>query len=237
MGKAGPKFGLMRWRAAVESLTGGLLFGLNMTTLYLIRHGETDHNSSGRMQGWLDVPLNALGLRQAHLLAQRFRGKSIAAIYSSPLVRALATAQVVAQALGLAVVCDERLREYNMGDWTNKTAEEIAQVTPNFYSDDPHGPAIPNGENAHDMHVRVAAFLEEAAQAHVNQSFMAVAHGGTLGMMVATLLGMPIVRRQPFSFGNTAIAKLERRHGRWRLVRLNDQCHLRAHSKAGEDAG
>ena len=59
-----------------------------MTTLYLIRHGETDHNSSGRMQGWLDIPLNATGLRQAELLARRFKGKRMDAIYASPLARA-----------------------------------------------------------------------------------------------------------------------------------------------------
>ena len=207
-----------------------------MTTLYLIRHGETDHNSSGRMQGWLDVPLNATGLRQAELLARRFRGKRIDAIYASPLVRAAATAQAVADVLGLPVVLDERLREYHMGDWSGRTMEEIQAMTPEFVPHSPHEIPIPNGESAHEMHARLAPFLQEMLARHDKGRIIAVSHGGTLAMAVAMLLNMPVIRRQPFGFGNTAIAKAEFAHGRWRLRTLNDQCHLHIHSKDAQDA-
>ena len=208
-----------------------------MTTLYLIRHGETDHNSSGRMQGWLDVPLNATGLRQAELLARRFKGKRVDAIYASPLARAAATAQAIANVLGVPVVLDERLREYHMGDWSGRTMEEIAAMTPEFVPHGPHETPIPNGESAHDMYTRLAPFVEEILAQHENGHVIAVSHGGTLAMAVALLLGMPIIRRQPFSFGNTAIAKAEFGHGRWRLRTLNDQCHLHAHTKDAQDGG
>jgi broad specificity phosphatase PhoE len=208
-----------------------------MTTLYLIRHGETDHNSSGRMQGWLDVPLNATGLRQAELLARRFRGKTIDAIYASPLSRAKATAQAIGEVLELPVTLDERLREYHMGDWAGRTVEEIQLTSPGFVANGPQEIAIPNGESAQDMHDRLAPFLHEVRERHGDERVIAVSHGGTLGMAVGILLGMPIIRRQPFSFGNTAICKAEYAHGRWRLRTLNDQCHLHVHSKDAHDSG
>jgi broad specificity phosphatase PhoE len=207
-----------------------------MTTLYLIRHGETDHNNSGRMQGWLDVPLNATGMRQAELLARRFRGKHIDAIYASPLSRAAATAQAIAEVLNVAVVLDERIREYHMGDWAGRTAEEIQAVTPGYVIHSADEVPIPNGETADDMHARLKPFLQDLRERHADERVIAVSHGGTLAMAVAMLLNMPVVRRQPFSFGNTAIAKAEYAHGRWRLRTLNDQCHLHVHAKETKDA-
>ena len=188
------------------------------------------------MQGWLDVPLNANGLRQANLLAQRFRGRAIEAIYTSPLMRASVTAQAIADVLSLPLTLDERLREYHMGDWTGHTLEEVQQRTPGYV---PHGAdetPIPNGESAHDMHARLAPFLHEVVEQHPSGRVIAVSHGGTLAMAVASMLNMPIIRRQPFSFGNTAIAKTKYEHSRWRLHSLNDQCHLHQHSKDANDA-
>ena len=201
------------------------------TTLYLIRHGETDHNASGRMQGWLDIPLNSMGFHQAKLLAHRFRGKRVAAVYTSPLVRAAETARAVAEAVSVTINIDERLREYNMGDWSGMTFEEIVRSEPNFSA---HGPVeipVPNGESAQQMYARVSSFLREVTERHPDQRVVAVSHGGTLAMVVATMLGMPVLRRQPFSFGNTSIAKADFSHGHWRLRTLNDQCHLHMQTK------
>ena len=198
-----------------------------MTTLYLIRHGETGHNASNRIQGWLDVPLNETGQRQAARLGERFRGKPIAAVYSSDLMRARDTAQAVADVLGQPLILDVRLREYNMGQWTGLTGDEIAAVTPGFVPQGSHEPPIPDGETSHDMHRRIAPFLQELLDKHLHERVIAVSHGGTLGIVLATMLNMPLIRRQPFAFGNTAIAKATHEHGGWRLRSLNDQCHLR----------
>lgn len=197
-----------------------------MTTLYLIRHGETSHNAGGRIQGWLDVPLNETGVWQAMRVGERFRNKAIQVIYSSDLSRARDTAQAIGDALGLTPVLDTRLREYNMGRWTGLTGDEIQASTPGFV---PHGESetpIPDGESAQDMHARVAPFLQEVLAKHAGERVIAVSHGGTLGLVVATMLNMPLVRRQPFTFGNTAIARAHFEHGRWRLRSLNDLCHL-----------
>ncbi len=197
-----------------------------MLTLYLVRHGQTAFNAEGRIQGWLDVPLDATGLVQAQRIARRLSEKSIQAIYSSPLLRAADTARAIAHACGLDVIFDDRLREYHMGDWTGLTADEIRTVMPGLRLDDPEV-AIPNGESAQHMHERVAAFLRDLTARHTEERVVLVSHGGTLGAMIGTMLGLPVMRRHPFAFGNASVAKASYEGGRWRLRSLNDRCHLR----------
>ena len=206
------------------------------TTLYLIRHGETDHNLSGRMQGWLDIPLNALGFHQAKLLAHRFRGKSIDAVYTSPLMRAAETARAVAEAVDAPLTFDARLREYNMGDWSGLTFDEVVALEPRFALHHTEELPIPKGESAQEMYDRVMPFLREVIEKHAGQHVVAVSHGGTLAMVVAAMLKMPVIRRQPFSFGNTSIAEADYAHGQWRLRTLNDQCHLHMQTKDAPEA-
>lgn len=197
-----------------------------MLTLYLVRHGQTAYNAEGRIQGWLDVPLDASGLRQASQLGRRFGGKAIHAVYSSPLSRASETARVIASACGQEVSLDDRLREYDMGEWSGLTGDEINALTPAPRSHE-HERPIPGGETAEAMRVRVEAFLQDIVARHPSDAIVAVSHGGTLGAMIAAMIGLPVMRRTPFSFGNTAIAKTVFEHNRWRLHSLNDRCHLR----------
>jgi 2,3-bisphosphoglycerate-dependent phosphoglycerate mutase len=82
-----------------------------MTQLWLIRHGLTDWNLEGRYQGQSDIPLNAEGLAQARRLAERLKGTSIEALFSSDLLRAYQTAKILGECLGLPVQADPRLRE------------------------------------------------------------------------------------------------------------------------------
>ena len=172
------------------------------------------------------MPLNETGLWQAQRVGERFRDKSVTTIYSSDLIRARVTAESIGTVVGLTPVLDTRLREYNMGQWTGLTGDEIQAVTPGFTPHGIHEPPIPEGESAHDMHARVAPFLQEVLEKHAGERVIAVSHGGTLGLVLATMLNMPLIRRQPFAFGNTAIAKATFDHGRWRLRSLNDLCHL-----------
>ncbi|MCS7056238.1 MAG: histidine phosphatase family protein [Thermoflexales bacterium] len=197
-----------------------------MLTVYLVRHGQTAFNVEGRVQGWLDVPLDAVGHMQAQRVAQRFAEQSIQAIYSSPLLRAADTARSIARVRGLDVIFDERLREYHMGDWTGLTLEEIRLTMPSgSVLDDPEG-SIPNGESAQHMRERVVSFLHDLVAHHAHDSVILVSHGGTLGAMIGTMLGLPVARRHPFAFGNASVTEVAYESGRWRLRSLNDRCHL-----------
>src|SRR5436190_1312043 len=94
-----------------------------MTTLLLVRHGETDWNAAGRLQGHTDRPLNEYGRRQAKELADRLAGEGADAIYASDLSRAKETAEIVGERLGLTVVIDADLREKNWGSWEGLTGD------------------------------------------------------------------------------------------------------------------
>ena len=208
-------------------------------TAYLIRHGQTEFNATGRVQGWLDVPLDDVGRKQTEMVGQRFLHKRLTAIYSSPLTRALDTARAIAEATAALIIEDDRLREYHMGDWSGMTGDEINAVSPNRHWDGPEW-QIPNGETAHQMHERITSFLREIVARHTahgtntSDPIVIVSHGGTLGAMVGAMLGLPVMRRQPFSFGNTAVTKAVHEHNQWRLRSLNDRCHLRDGVPVGE---
>lgn len=195
--------------------------------LYLIRHGQTQYNADGRIQGWLDVPLNAEGKDQARRLAARLSTKPISMVYASPLSRAAETARALAERRGVALVLDERLREFNMGDWAGKTGDEIAATSPEFRSNGPHV-AIPGGESAQEMRDRVTAFVADLITQHgtSGQRFAVVSHGGTLGAIVGAMLEMPVQRRHPFTFGNASITEAVWHGSRWRMKTMNDRQHL-----------
>lgn len=194
-------------------------------SLLLIRHGQTAYNASGRIQGWLDVPLDEVGRQQARRLAARLSAQGVNAVYSSTLARALDTARPIAEACGVPLQADDRLREYNMGEWTGLTREEIVARfgAPPLGSD----AAIPNGETAHQVFERLRSFLDELLARHApGEQVVLVSHGGALNTLVAGLLGLTIQRRSPFVFSNASVSELALEGTRWRLLRLNDVCHL-----------
>src|SRR5918912_2479347 len=105
-----------------------------MQKLYLVRHGETDWNAEGRMQGLSDTVLNEMGLQQARCLAERLaEERDLTAIYSSPLQRAYRTAEIAGRRLGLRVIADRRLEEHHIGQLEGLTLAEIKEQFPEVY--------------------------------------------------------------------------------------------------------
>ncbi len=198
--------------------------------LILLRHGETDWNIQGRMQGRTDTPLNAQGLTQAQRLAERLmREEQIDAIYTSPLARARITAEIVGQKLGLKPIPDERLMERGAGVFEGLTAPEFAERYPDLHRawlNEAHRPNLPGAEARDDFHRRVAAFLDSIRAEHPHQRIAVVSHGGTLSMLLATLIGLDFYRRSPFRFDNTSFTRVHWTDGTVRVELLNDTCHL-----------
>ena len=138
--------------------------------LLLARHGQTDWNAAGHIQGQTDTSLNALGRRQAADLALRLEqaGERPVALYTSPQRRALETAQIAGQSLGLTPTVVENLREVSFGVWEGHSWEEIARIWPEAYAayraDRLHTPP-PEGESFAQLLKRVYPALAEIAAA------------------------------------------------------------------------
>lgn len=140
-----------------------------MTTLYLIRHGETPWNVEGRYQGQLDPPLNPNGLRQARETAARLAPLGFEAIYSSDLARARQTADALARQTGLPVQLDPRLREIHQGRWQGVLITNIRKRWPrelHGWETDPWHHAPPGGETLPRLQRRVFAAVDDIAARH-----------------------------------------------------------------------
>ena len=150
-----------------------------MTTILLARHGETDWNRENRFQGHADPPLNKTGLAQAEGLASALANEPLAAVYSSPLRRALETARIAAEPHGLEPVPVDALREVDVGSWQGLTRTEIEGRFPEQFArwlD--YGQGWEDGESYDEMGSRVIAALLELAAGHEGEQILAVSHGG-----------------------------------------------------------
>jgi broad specificity phosphatase PhoE len=172
-----------------------------VTTILLARHGETDWNREGRFQGWADPPLNRTGLDQAVELSVRLMADELAAVYSSPLRRALETAEVVAASHGLEPVTVDALREVDVGSWSGLTRAEIEQRFPDEYARWlEYEQGWQDGETYEAMAERVVAALLELAAANDGTRVLAVTHGGPIRAATAAADGVSYTeerRRSP----------------------------------------
>ena len=147
-----------------------------MTTILLVRHGETDWNLHRRVQGQSDTPLNETGREQARALAQELAGEALDAAYSSDLVRAHETARIVAAEQGLEVTAIRDLRERHFGTWEGLTDQEIFARFPQAAKGGSWGDA----ETKEEMAQRVLDALQRIAAAHPGGHVLVVSHGGPL---------------------------------------------------------
>lgn len=140
--------------------------------IYVIRHGETEANKEGRLQGWTDIPLNAKGIELAEETGRGMKGIHFDRCYSSPLIRARQTAELVLKESGnpdVPIVTDERLKEIHMGVWEGKPfrtgpEQTIMPEAKQFLSDPFSFPGFPGGENAQDVCGRTQEFLKELVE-------------------------------------------------------------------------
>ena len=208
------------------------------TRLVLVRHGEAECNVGQRFGGPLGCSgLSDHGRQQVARLRDRLRRTGELAdanrLYASTLPRAIETAEILNEALGLDLETDERVCELHPGEADNMT---FAEYTKTYYAegsakwrDDPSIPTAPGGESWTGFMERVIAALHDLTERHVGETIVVACHGGIVDASMLQLLGMGggyVPAR--FVTENASMTEWVRRKERWRLVRYNDAAHLRA---------
>lgn len=189
-----------------------------MSRLILWRHGQTAYNAERRFQGQTDVPLNAVGRQQAAWAARHLAALRPDAIFSSDLIRASATADILARLTGLGVQLEKDLRERHGGSWEGMTDTEIREQYPEAH----RTWTPPDGETAGAVADRASAALERIADGlPAGTLAIVVGHGAAMGLGMARLLGVPAELRILGPFGNCSWSVIGRRQGRWRLFEHN----------------
>lgn len=197
------------------------------TRFCLIRHGETAWNAERRVQGQIDIPLNATGESQAAAAGRGLADENFAAAYSSDLVRARATAGAVLTSQPILAEAD--LRERHYGVLQSLTMREAEALHPQAYrrhvARDPHYD-LDGGESLDGFAKRVMAGLEALAERHVGQTVLVVTHGGVLDIVYRTATGRGLAAKRDFAIPNAAFNWLERDAAAWRILLWADQRHL-----------
>jgi broad specificity phosphatase PhoE len=200
--------------------------------LILIRHGETESNRERLALGREDVPLNERGRRQAAALAASLAGVPVAAVYSSPLCRAVETARPLAEARGLEVQVDEDLIEMAVGDLEGLSPREMLERYGDFlrewFSTQAGSLRMPGGESLQDVQDRAWAAVERLRERHPEETVVVVTHNFTIHAILCRVLGLPLSSFRRLRHDLAAKAVLEVRDDRAIVISLNDTCHLEA---------
>jgi len=164
------------------------------TRLVLVRHAETDASMRGRCHGRLDVALSPEGRAQAQALARALEGTALDALYSSPALRTVETARPLAEARGLLVIADVRLRELDFGAAEGLTWDELRAREPALYEAwmaRPTELTFPGGESFERLRARVLDCARDLLRRHDGKTVALVIHGGPARALLADALGLP----------------------------------------------
>lgn len=208
---------------------------MHATRIIAIRHGETPWNVDGRIQGHLDVPLNDTGLWQAEQAALALAHESIAAIYSSDLQRAYATAQAVARVAGARLQADPGLRERCFGQFQGHTFKEVQARHPEvahlWRIRDPEYVLPGGGESLTMLRERIGAAVDRIARQHEGEQIVLVAHGGVMDVLYRLATRQDLQAPRTWELTNAAINRLLWTPDGLSLVGWADTAHLSRDSR------
>jgi broad specificity phosphatase PhoE len=169
-----------------------------VSTIFLVRHGETDWNREGRIMGTLPVPLNKRGDEQARCVAEVLARYPIAALFSSPVARAVQTARYVAERLGLPLTEEAGLTELSMGGWEGRYWKELdMEARP------------PGGETLAEVQRRAVAAIENALVTQKHKPSVFVTHADVVRTVVAHYLNLGIADSQRLRIDHASLTIIE----------------------------
>ena len=208
-----------------------------MAELILARHGETVWNVEKIYRGRTDVNLDEVGVKQAELLGRYLRNWELEAIYSSPLIRAIDTANIIARYQKIGVHITEGLVDFDYGEWQSLPEQEAKRLYPTLYNEwhnNPHKVKMPGGESLEDVKRRAIGVVNDVIPKYQG-SIVLVAHRVVNKVLICSLLGLNNsyfwnIRQD---VGGITIFNYE--DGRFVLTRHNDTSHLKGLQKFALD--
>lgn len=216
---------MMRWVP-----TAGKGVGFLVTRILLVRHGRTEWNKDQRFRGTVDIPLDEQGRKEAACARDWLETETFHAAYTSPLSRAVETAEIILRPHGLAVQKHDGLTDLNYGEWQGKPNEEVRETYPELYRhwrEAPHTVVFPGGEGLDAVRKRCLATAEEVAARHPEQTVLLAAHRVVNKVLIAALLGLDDSHFWEIGQDTAALNEFVYQDGKWICRLVNDTCHLR----------
>jgi broad specificity phosphatase PhoE len=195
-----------------------------------VRHGQTEWNKFERFRGRVDIELDETGRRQAEAAAEKIAQWEVEAIYSSPLKRAMTTAQSIADRLGLTVQPLEGIIDMDFGEWQGLPISETKEKYGALFDLWRHRPEqleIPGAETLEDVRKRVVATIDDVVAAHEDQTIAVVSHRVVCKVLLCHLLGLDNSHFWQIAQDTTAINLFEVWEGKPSVLLVNETCHLR----------
>lgn len=202
-----------------------------MQILYLVRHGESEWNRQGRIQGALDSDLSDLGREQARFVGLELAKEPIQFAVTSTATRALETSKIALKAFEREIPCEETslLREINLGSWEGMTAADLKKRSPeqvDLWFHRPSRVRIEGGETMRAFRIRIMREMDRLQAAHRDETMVVFSHGGVICTYLTGLLKMKLDDMWRFKIRNGSITKIIFPIGKPRIELLGDIHHL-----------
>lgn len=193
-----------------------------MLEIILIRHGQTDWNRDRRVMGRRPVPLNARGRAEARRVARHLKKVPLDAIFTSPMLRAVETAQSLVDGRGLKIRLTADLAEIDYGLWVGKTFEEVMKEEAYaVYHRTPRRAHPPGGEKMTEVLRRAVGFIEGLKKKYRKGRIAVVSHADVIKTILVHYLGMDLNNLQKFRIDNTSVSLLWFQKGHARIMAVN----------------
>jgi broad specificity phosphatase PhoE len=201
-----------------------------LTRLIVVRHGRTEWNRVERFRGRADIKLDEIGIKQAEAAAAWIADWQVSAVYSSPLRRALATAEILACPFGLEVKLLPAIIDIDYGEWQGLSPEEAAAKDGGLYSkwmESPREVKFPGGESLTAVRERAASAVNGLISQHPKETVVLVSHKVVCQILILSLLGLDNSHFWQIAQDVCAINLFEVRGSVPSALSLNDTCHLK----------
>lgn len=201
-----------------------------MTKIYLIRHGQSEWNYLGKVQGQKNTKLTMLGKMQAESMGNRLINENIDIIYSSDLERAFNTAEIISEKIKKPIIKSKSIREINFGIWEGLTKKDLLEnyrKEYNIWLKTPEKLKIEGAESLESLKNRSIKWLDNIIKENPEKNIAIISHSATLKVLLLGILNIPLTNFKNISISNVSLNIIEYRDYNKVLVKLNDVSHLK----------